>query len=148
MILDQRSDIEQFFLEALEQVKEEKRRKLAIFAAQNLNTQTQNQQFLPLIDPKSKFSKANYEKQQSSSIAEAQKKGQPQQVELVDLDWEDRERVLRLMFSKMNSGQPPSNWRMIEGGPPNEVSNNSSGRGELNRSFRQGEDEEEEDGYD
>lgn len=28
MILDQRSDIEQFFLEALEQVKEEKRRKL------------------------------------------------------------------------------------------------------------------------
>jgi hypothetical protein len=70
----------------------------------------------------------------------------------VDLDWEDRERVLRLMFSKMNSGQPPSNWRMIEGGPPNEgreVSGaNSSGRGELNRSFRQGEDEEEEDGYD
>ena len=28
MILDQRSDIEQFFLEAIEQVKEEKRRKL------------------------------------------------------------------------------------------------------------------------
>jgi hypothetical protein len=28
MILDQRSDIEQFFLEALEQVKEEKRRKI------------------------------------------------------------------------------------------------------------------------
>lgn len=30
MILDQRSDIEQFFLEALEQVKEEKRRKVAL----------------------------------------------------------------------------------------------------------------------
>jgi hypothetical protein len=28
MILDQRSDIEQFFLESLEQVKEEKRRKI------------------------------------------------------------------------------------------------------------------------
>jgi hypothetical protein len=28
MILDQRSDIEQFFLESMEQVKEEKRRKL------------------------------------------------------------------------------------------------------------------------
>lgn len=25
-------------------------------------------------------------------------------VELADLDWEDRERVLRLMFSKMNTG--------------------------------------------
>lgn len=35
MILDQRSDIEQFFLEALEQVKEEKRRKLVEAAAQN-----------------------------------------------------------------------------------------------------------------
>jgi hypothetical protein len=30
MILDQRSDIEQFFLEALEQVKEEKRRKVLL----------------------------------------------------------------------------------------------------------------------
>jgi len=30
---------------------------------------------------------------------------------LADLDWEDRERVLRLMFSKMNTGQPASNWR-------------------------------------
>jgi hypothetical protein len=28
MVLDQRSDIEQFFLEAMEQVKEEKRQKL------------------------------------------------------------------------------------------------------------------------
>lgn len=64
------------------------------------------QQFLPLIDPKSKFSKqGNFEKQQSTSIAEAQKQQLvAQQVELSDLDWEDRERVLRLMFSKMNSG--------------------------------------------
>jgi len=30
MILDQRSDIEQFFLEAMEQVKEEKRRQLEV----------------------------------------------------------------------------------------------------------------------
>ena len=25
-------------------------------------------------------------------------------VELADLDWEDRERILRLLFSKMNTG--------------------------------------------
>ena len=30
---------------------------------------------------------------------------------LNDLDWEDRERVLRLLFSKMNAGVPASNWR-------------------------------------
>lgn len=62
MILDQRSDIEQFFLEALEQVKEERRRKLVALAAQNQQANGlngQQSQFLPLIDPKSKFSKQN-----------------------------------------------------------------------------------------
>jgi hypothetical protein len=75
MILDQRSDIEQFFLESLEQVKEEKRRKIALASAQQAQMGIQmnsgQQQFLPLIDPKSKFSKSNFEKQQKSSIAEA-----------------------------------------------------------------------------
>lgn len=37
MILDQRSDIEQFFLESLEQVKEEKRRKLEAARAAQLS---------------------------------------------------------------------------------------------------------------
>ena len=32
-------------------------------------------------------------------------------VELNDLDWEDRETVLRLLFSKMNTGEPATNWR-------------------------------------
>ena len=158
MILDQRSDIEQFFLEALEQVKEERRRKAATMAAQQQSMQPQNQQFLPLIDPKSKFSKSNFEKQQNSYMAEAQKQSQPQPVELAELDWEDRERVLRLMFSKMNSGQAPSNWRQFEAGPTSGnrtttggVTSNA-GRGELNQSFREGDnegdEEEEDDGYD
>ena len=29
-----------------------------------------------------------------------------EKVDLNDLDWEDRERVLRLLFSKMNAGAP------------------------------------------
>lgn len=69
MILDQRSDIEQFFLEALEQVKEEKRRKNAI-QQQSVNANNNPNQFLPLIDPKSKFSKSNFERQQQTSAAE------------------------------------------------------------------------------
>jgi hypothetical protein len=40
MILDQRSDIEQFFLEAMEQVKEEKRRKLQL--EKNHDNQSKN----------------------------------------------------------------------------------------------------------
>jgi hypothetical protein len=36
-------------------------------------------------------------------------------VDLNDLDWEDRERVLRLLFSKINAGVHPSNhWKGIE----------------------------------
>ena len=156
MILDQRSDIEQFFLEALEQVREEKRRKLATIAAQTQSMSNHpQQQFLPLIDPKSKFSKGNFEKQQSTQVAEQQKANQASQIELAELDWEDRERVLRLMFSKMNSGQTPSNWRQVEAGPTSAGRTTSgggttNGRGDLNRSFHQGDDgeEEEEDGYD
>lgn len=46
MILDQRSDIEQFFLESLEQVKEEKRRKLEAARAAQLQ-KTQNKGGMP-----------------------------------------------------------------------------------------------------
>ena len=37
-----------------------------------------------------------------------QSKSYADKVDLNDLDWEDRERVLRLLFSKMNAGVPPS----------------------------------------
>jgi len=60
------------------------------------------------------------------------------------------------MFSKMNSGQPPSNWRMVENGAATSAGRATSGAvsgtgGELNRSFRMNgeqEEEEDDDGYD
>ena len=104
MILDQRSDIEQFFLESMEQVKEEKRRQLeAEMAAKQSHQQPE---FLPLIEPGSKFSKKNYESQQTSTQSQ-----QKITVELNDLDWADRETVLRLLFSKMNTGEAAGSWR-------------------------------------
>lgn len=74
------------------------------------------------------------------------------QVELGDLDWEDRERVLRLMFSKMNTGQPATNWRIGGNSRDSPAGNGidaktSEGMGskrKLDQSFR----EDEEDGYD
>lgn len=90
------------------------------------------------------------------------------QVELADLDWEDRERVLRLMFSKMNTGQSATNWRIGSGTSGREsaatggngrgiggtggrrtandarTSEGMGSKGKLNQSFRE-EDEEEED---
>lgn len=38
--------------------------------------------------------------------ANAASKAYAEKVDLNDLDWEDRERVLRLLFSKMNAGVP------------------------------------------
>ena len=68
MILDQRSDIEQFFLESMEQVKEEKRRQMEAEIA--AKTTHQQPEFLPLIEPGSKFSKKNYESQHSSTMSQ------------------------------------------------------------------------------
>ena len=105
MVLDQRSDIEQFFLESIEQVKEEKRLKLEEELSKIAGPKQPD--FLPLIEPGSKFSKKNFESlQQQSSL-----QGKKMTVELNDLDWEDRETVLRLLFSKMNTGEQASCWR-------------------------------------
>ena len=64
------------------------------------------------------------------------------------------------MFSKMNSGQAPSNWRQIEGatisngGRGSSNTGTASGKGDLNRSFRvtgehdERDEEDEDDGYD
>ena len=84
VILDQRSEVEQFFLEALEQIKEEIRKKAQIEKKMRKNGQE------PHVDGEPK-TQANGEK-----------------VDLNDLEWEDRERVLRLLFSKMNQGVMPT----------------------------------------
>ena len=94
----------------MEQVKEEKRLKLEEDMAKVQGPKAP--EFLPLINPQSKYSKkANFEKsqqQQSASLLSANKRVT---VELSDLDWEDRETVLRLLFSKMNTGEAASCWR-------------------------------------
>lgn len=100
VILDQRSEMEQFFLEALEQIKEEIRKKVAFERKQkranNIPTnpggisqigESQQKTELPGSDPNKPYG---------------------EKVDLNDLEWEDRERVLRLLFSKMNAGVPVS----------------------------------------
>ena len=60
-------------------------------------------------------------------------------VELADLDWEDRERILRLLFSKMNTGQSSSDWR--EKPKPGSKQGSSHMATGLNQSFREQEEE-------
>ena len=81
MILDQRSDIETFFLSALESVKEEIKKK---------NTIDKKQGLFPDIS--------------KSKNTEYKSKMYDDRVDLSELDWEDKERVLRILFSKINTG--------------------------------------------
>lgn len=60
-------------------------------------------------------------------------------VELSDLDWEDRERILRLLFQKMNTGLTASNWRENPDQRP-EGASSQNGTGQ-NHSFREQEEE-------
>ena len=90
MILDQRSDVEQFFLESLEQVKHESKGK-------------------KLANPS--MSLPDLHEQSEQSVLNTTGRGAEAKIRLQDLDWEDRERILRLLFSKMNSGQAATNWR-------------------------------------
>ncbi len=83
MILDQRSEVEQFFLEALDQIKEEIRKKMLL---------EQKGARLPVLRG-------------------GKQKVYADRVDLSDLNWEDRERVLRILFAKMNVGTTNTSWR-------------------------------------
>ncbi|CAI2366967.1 unnamed protein product [Moneuplotes crassus] len=101
VVIQQRSDIEQFFLEALEQIKEEIKKKIA--------------------EEKSKFRVPGSLGYTMGSMGKTmgsqdENKSYADKVDLNDLDWEDRERVLRLLFSKINAGVHPSqHWKDVEG---------------------------------
>mmetsp|Transcript_32335 Transcript_32335/g.49502 ORF Transcript_32335/g.49502 Transcript_32335/m.49502 type:complete len:142 (-) Transcript_32335:161-586(-) len=134
MILDQRSDIEQFFLESLEQVKEEKRRKIENERNARLQMiQTQNMQ--KQMASGGLVNYLNNEQEQADQ--------QKVTIELADLDWEDRERILRLLFSKMNTGQSSSDWRDKPEAPSDHGGSSQLATAQLNQSFREQEGEEE-----
>ena len=90
MILDQRSEVEQFFLEALDQIKEEIRKKMVL---------EQKTTKLPVL---------------VSLRQRGKQKMYADRVDLSDLNWEDRERVLRILFAKMNVGTTNTSWREPE----------------------------------
>ena len=67
-------------------------------------------------------------------------------MELNDLDWADRETVLRLLFSKMNTGESAGCWREAtsgsqptksRGSKTTEEGGRSSNKQDLNRGFRE-----------
>ena len=113
-MLNQRSEIEQFFLQALEQIKEEIRKKIA------MERKNKKMEFGGVMGRPQGESQGPVGGSVGSSMlggsAEASKIDKKQyqdKVDLNDLDWEDRERVLRLLFSKMNAGVPTNATKIM-----------------------------------
>ena len=104
VILDQRSEVEQFFLEALEQIKEEIRKKNALEKKQK--RQVTNPGMSQMSDGVAGAGSTSIGGGQSTNMPQSNDptKAFSDKVDLNDLEWEDRERVLRLLFSKMNAG--------------------------------------------
>jgi len=90
IILDQRSEIEEFLIETLDHVKEEVRKQRTFDRKNRLPEITSSKSKLDLKPKK------NWEK-----------------LEFTSLDWEDKEKILRILFSKMNTGLIPTNWRTM-----------------------------------
>ena len=125
-MLNQRSEIEQFFLEALEQIKDEIRKKIALERKQKRSefggimkgmggpsqmqsSQQENGAGGPAAGSLGSSMMAG--SAENSKLGGTNKNYQ-EKVDLNDLDWEDRERVLRLLFSKMNAGVPTNAARV------------------------------------
>lgn len=118
VMLNQRSEIEQFFLEALEQIKEEIRKKITIERkhkrgefggmikkAGETSIMAPNNTQGSIGAGSSMMAGVGAENSKIGGASVSQKP-YSEKVDLNDLDWEDRERVLRLLFSKMNAGVP------------------------------------------
>ena len=105
VVLDQRSEVEQFFLEALEQIKEEIRKKNALEKRQTRQvTPPGMSQMGGAQGVSQRSADGGLAGGGSSTQSQDPTKAFSDKVDLNDLEWEDRERVLRLLFSKMNAG--------------------------------------------
>jgi len=112
VILKQRTEVEQYFLEALDQVKREirKQRQERIRESEK---EYRKQMRLAQVNQGIKFPSIQPGHGDSSTLGElgastlgnafSFQKGV--KIELRDLSWQDRERVLRLLFAKINSAE-------------------------------------------
>lgn len=111
MILDQRSEIEEFFLESIDHVKEELRKQ------STLDPVKRSSRFPDIL---------------SKSKSDSRTKLYSDKIDFGNLSWEDKEKILRILFSKMNAGVPPMNWRTYYTNPQDK-SIDQAGTGDYNQ---------------
>jgi len=107
-ILDQRTEVEQYFLEALEQVKSEIRKERDDKYRQEVSEYKAQFRQASLHKKNVKFPQIRSTKKPLEMFpgAPSELPREPtKKVDLKELTWEDRERVLRLLFAKVNSVQ-------------------------------------------
>lgn len=106
-VLDQRSDVEQFFLDALAHVRREIEVERAKRRDRERETFQANMRRAIGLPPPSTSSSSSlttrFPKLASSGTAPPNNKND--KVDLAQLSWEDKERVLRLVFAKINGAQ-------------------------------------------
>ncbi|RLN46914.1 hypothetical protein BBJ28_00003070 [Nothophytophthora sp. Chile5] len=113
-VLDQRTDVEQFFLDALEHVKREIERERKAQREQEFERYHREVNRSQGLKPSLRFPKLqspnNHNHTATAGARQAPESPSSQQhfsekVDLRQLSWEDRERVLRLVFAKINGSQ-------------------------------------------
>ncbi|KAM6133084.1 basal body-orientation factor 1 [Phoenicopterus ruber ruber] len=126
-ILNERTEVERFFLDALEHVKQE-----IISSRKHYKKKAQTAYYRKMMEacagkeefPKIKTFKSNINSTNSvyRDLEEAEKcyweKIQFEKVDISELTWEQKERVLRLLFAKMNGTNPWKYTRVLDTSAP------------------------------
>ncbi|XP_050753054.1 basal body-orientation factor 1 [Gymnogyps californianus] len=126
-ILNERTEVERFFLDALEHVKQE-----IISSRKHYKKKAQTAYYRKMMEacagkeefPKIKTFKSNINSTNSvyRDLEEAEKcywdKIQFEKVDISELTWEQKERVLRLLFAKMNGTNPWKYTRVLATSAP------------------------------
>ncbi|KAF4039703.1 putative DUF4515 domain-containing protein [Phytophthora infestans] len=104
-ILTQRTDVEQFFLDSLEHVKREIERERKEKHERETENYHREVNCAHGIKPGLRFPKLTSPTSHQSSVLPGPPQHFTEKVNLRQLSWEDRERVLRLVFAKINHSQ-------------------------------------------
>ncbi|KAM7110236.1 basal body-orientation factor 1 isoform 1-T1 [Ciconia maguari] len=133
-ILNERTEVERFFLDALEHVKQE-----IISSRKHYKKKAQTAYYRKMMEacagkeefPKIKTFKSNINSTNSvyRDLEEAEKcyweKIQFEKVDISELTWEQKERVLRLLFAKMNGTNPWKYTRVLATPAPDDTKEES-----------------------
>jgi hypothetical protein len=122
-ILNQRTDVEQFFLDSLEHVKREIERERKDKHSREIEHYHREVNDAHGVKASLRFPKLTSPAGPQSPVAPGPPQHFTEKVDLRQLSWEDRERVLRLVFAKINGSQ---SFVDMEDSPPPETTESSA----------------------